>query len=141
MSNWKFTSPKCDKRIQSILEALNGKQRTTEQLAKVVGLGFSPAAAYLRHLRESNRVHICDWDRSRSSHAAVWTAGGGEDAPKILAKRAKREHVPVEPPKRVIRSDFRRTFVPQPVERHPFDVMFFGPAYVGLSAELRGMTA
>lgn len=138
-SNHNFTTPKSLQRI-ALLESLLAKGgKTAIQLMPLMGIAHGSVCAYLRQSKLLGLAHIDSWILgAHGGYSPVWVSGRGDDASKPQLKaRARREAASKQKQHKLAESS--RGFKPQTVARDWSVEMMFGPAYVGLNAELRGM--
>lgn len=138
-SIFNFSSEISVDRINKIRKLLIDGPKSKAEITRRLDCASATSYAFFKHLKSTDRMHIGAWKQNHNRMTALWAWGPGinEPAPMFVKLPKKRNGKPVvEKPIK----QFSRTFVPQPVFRDPSVEMFFGPAYVGLGAELRGMT-
>lgn len=150
-----FQSSRSLDRIEKIRSALLKGPQSKFDLVKILGVSDATVHDFMQHLHK-DRIHIAGWRRCTNHYAALWLWGAGQDAPlppwvkKPEPPRAPRIRTPKQmavrktwierskPPK-AAPAPVVRSFRPQPVARDWSVEAMFGPAYVGLNAELAGM--
>lgn len=126
-------------RIKEIRKTLLAQPMSQADISRKLLIARATSYAFFRHLCAHKKVHIVDWRRDHNRYTALWGWGPGIDAIEPLFVKLQKLSKPkpgVEQPAYV---HVPRSFKPQPVFRDRAVEMFFGPAYVGLGAELQGM--
>lgn len=137
-SNYTFTAKKSQDKIAAVLQAIRRKPRTVAYIAGLLNVSDSNVSRFIRYLHENKLIYQSQWLQTEKGRCAVWALGPGSAShkPKYIRKRKVGG---AEERRAKALKDFNKTFVAQPVARDWSVQAFFGPAYVGLNAELRGM--
>lgn len=140
-STFNFESDLCRARIKLIRKHLKQSPKTQAEVTRLLKVADATGFAFFRHLRTNQMIHIVDWKKGHVCNMALWAWGTGTDIeiPPFEKKRPRQKRVRAMPEERAAVAQTPRCFKPQPVFRDRSVEMFFGPAYVGLSAELAGM--
>jgi predicted ArsR family transcriptional regulator len=74
--------------IAAFLKAMLSGPMTMYQISEATGIYYDTVTGLMKVLKAENVVHICDWSRDSMGRrqTAVYSLGGGDDAPKSSPK-------------------------------------------------------
>lgn len=86
----KFTAPSAKKKIDKILQALESSDHTAASLKDVIHISRRWANAYLKHMKETNLIHITRYvleaEGERHYPRPVYRTGEGRNVPRPKPK-------------------------------------------------------
>lgn len=105
---------------------------TPRLIRRRTGLGQATVSRWLADLRAADEARISRWRRTTARSVAVWSAGSGDDAPRLdpipVADRSRARRVRDRLARDAERADLSARAAALVPRRDPMVAAFFGPA-------------